>query len=501
MNKIEELVKEIAPAKEERPKTYTAEVSHTDEEGVVWVRLPGAEQDTPTASTSTDVKMGDTVTVEWRNNKLYIAGNYTNPSAGVTRVSKVEQTAEKAMSDAGTARAAAETAQKTANDAITIAGDTDQHFWFTETGTDTGAHITEATQEDFLADPTNGGGNLLARSNGIAVRDGLSELASFSASGAQIGKTSGAHTTISASGMQIYKDATTQLANIGYGEGQAQTGTANAPYYSLGKRTATGAADIGNYSMAEGYNTKARGYASHAEGYRATASADSSHAEGRETNASGGASHAEGDSTTASGELSHAEGGFTIARGFYSHAQNTWTIAGYLSQTSIGRYNDNQANSAFEIGNGSADDARSNAFTVDWDGNTTAAGTITVEGHSSPIGTRLTGTRESTAGTATTSYTTAAHIDLTAGTWLITGFNSFNGGTAGRRAILITGSSTATYDAAEGSASGYAAASMHIALSTSLIVTPTGNATYYLRIKSASQVDSPIGNLAAVRIA
>ena len=43
MNKIEELVKEIAPAKEERPKTYTAEVSHTDDEGVVWVRLPGAE--------------------------------------------------------------------------------------------------------------------------------------------------------------------------------------------------------------------------------------------------------------------------------------------------------------------------------------------------------------------------------------------------------------------------------------------------------------------------
>lgn len=133
-------------------------------------------------------------------------------------------------------------------------------------------------------------------------------------------------------------------------------------------------------------------------------------------------------------------------------------------------------------------------------GSATIGGNLTAGGHSSPIGTRLTGERESTAGTATTSYTTAAHIDLTAGTWVITGYNSFNGGTAGRRAILITGSSTATYDAAEGSASGYAAASMHVALSTAITVSITSNATYYLRIKSASQVDSPIGNLAAVRI-
>lgn len=185
---IQDLVKELTPATNGKPKTYTAEVSHTDEEGIVWVRLPGAEQDTPTASTSSEVKMGDTVTVEWRNNKLYIAGNYTNPSAGVERVANVEHTASDAVTDAKTAKVLAESARESAEQAITIAGDTEQHFWFTETGTDTGAHITETTQEDFLADPTNGGSNLLARSNGIAVRDGLDELASFSASGASIGQ-------------------------------------------------------------------------------------------------------------------------------------------------------------------------------------------------------------------------------------------------------------------------------------------------------------------------
>lgn len=63
----------------------------------------------------------------------------------------------------------------------TIAGNTNQHFWFTSEGTDTGAHITEVDRETFLDDPANGGGNLLARSNGVAVRNGLTELATFAA--------------------------------------------------------------------------------------------------------------------------------------------------------------------------------------------------------------------------------------------------------------------------------------------------------------------------------
>ena len=75
--------------------------------------------------------------------------------------------------------------------ALLIAQDTEQHFWMTETGADTGAHITEKTQDDFLADPTNGGGNLLARSNGVAIRDGLTELAQFTQSGVEFGDDTG----------------------------------------------------------------------------------------------------------------------------------------------------------------------------------------------------------------------------------------------------------------------------------------------------------------------
>lgn len=83
-------VQEFVDAIKEQPtdtnKTYNAVVSHVDGEGVVWVRIHGSDKETPTASTSTEVKSGDAVTVNWRNNKLYIGGNYSNPAAGVGTV-------------------------------------------------------------------------------------------------------------------------------------------------------------------------------------------------------------------------------------------------------------------------------------------------------------------------------------------------------------------------------------------------------------------------------
>lgn len=72
-----------------------------------------------------------------------------------------------------------QSADAKADYAVSISGDDNQYFWFRGTGTDTGAHITQVERDQFEADPTMGGGNLLARSNGVAVRDGLLELASF----------------------------------------------------------------------------------------------------------------------------------------------------------------------------------------------------------------------------------------------------------------------------------------------------------------------------------
>lgn len=95
-----------------------------------------------------------------------------------------------------------------------------------------------------------------------------------------------------------------------------------------------------------------------------------SHAEGNNTKASGEGSHAEGSGTTASGAYSHAEGGRTSASGAYSHAEGNSTITSSNYQHTQGKFNIEDANDKYAdiIGNGSANDSRSNAQTVSWDG-------------------------------------------------------------------------------------------------------------------------------------
>ena len=141
----------------------------------------------------------------------------------------------------------------------------------------------------------------------------------------------------------------------------------------------------GDFSHAEGYTAKATGDFSHAEGSGSTASGSKSHAEGDATNAKGDGSHAEGSGTTASNIAAHAEGGYTTASGSYSHAEGyqarasgdhshtegSGTKASSANQHVQGKYNveDAAGTYAMIIGNGESNTARSNAFTVDWNGN------------------------------------------------------------------------------------------------------------------------------------
>lgn len=143
-----------------------------------------------------------------------------------------------------------------------------------------------------------------------------------------------------------------------------------AKAYTLGTRSG----DPGPMSVAEGSGTTSSGYASHAEGYSTLATAPGAHAEGERTTANGDYSHAEGGGTTASRTYSHAEGNGTIASGPISHAQGLGTIAQAAYQTALGKHNVADSTNAVIIGNGTADNARSNALTVDWSGNVNAAG-------------------------------------------------------------------------------------------------------------------------------
>ena len=133
----------------------------------------------------------------------------------------------------------------------------------------------------------------------------------------------------------------------------------------------------GARSHTEGSETTASGYCSHAEGELVIASNSYSHGEGSNTTASGPNSHTEGYYTTASEHSSHAEGGHTTASGKYAHAQGYYTIANHKAQHVEGEYNiadpsttavDSRGTYAHIVGNGTADDKRSNALTLTWSG-------------------------------------------------------------------------------------------------------------------------------------
>ena len=337
-------------------------------------------------------------------------------------------------------------------------------------------HVVVDTEGLWLI-PDSGGNKVL-----IATGAG----SSYTTAGTYIiGKVSGVDTVFAkftTDGVTMNATNSTQIAHLGYGDGNADTGTSYTPYFTFGERKTTTssysssstyavgdlcvhdsqlyvciaeittaeawnashwALAIGNYSVsegwrhiasgsnshaegqgniaigvhshveghstlttdeyahaegwsteangssshAEGYNTEANAFASHAEGNGTTASGGNSHAEGQGTTASGGNSHAEGLGTTASGsgshaegadatasgDQSHAEGVGVTASGKLSHAQNNYTIAQGDNQTALGKFNVADTTSAVVIGNGTADNARSNALTVDWSGNVNIA--------------------------------------------------------------------------------------------------------------------------------
>ena len=132
-------------------------------------------------------------------------------------------------------------------------------------------------------------------------------------------------------------------------------------------------------SHAEGAGTRASGYASHVEGGSTRASGDYSHAEGASTIASGNSSHAEGNHTTASGNNSHAEGDNTTASGIISHAEGGGTTAQGNIQHVQGKFNIADTTSAHIVGNGSSISNKSNAHTLDWNGNAWFAGDVYVK--------------------------------------------------------------------------------------------------------------------------
>ena len=199
-----------------------------------------------------------------------------------------------------------------------------------------------------------------------------------------------------------YTKTRSQRQGISFGSNRLITTSHLPPMYAFGYDNVVsgqGACAIGvlneasgQAAMAFGYGNKASGAQSRAFGRRNIASGNQSFSDGQKTIASGAISRAEGDGCRAAAVGSHAEGGGTYADASQSYTHvcgvnnavstatgKTVTITRYsedgtvdgTSTRTLGKY-------AEVIGNGDSDQARSNARTLDWDGNEELAGGLTL---------------------------------------------------------------------------------------------------------------------------
>ena len=133
----------------------------------------------------------------------------------------------------------------------------------------------------------------------------------------------------------------------------------------------------GIYASAMGNSTTASGNESTAMGYDTTASAEASTAMGYSTTASAESSTAMGRGTTASGSRSTAMGWLTTASDYASLVIGQYNSSG-SSATSA--YSFSTSAPAFVIGNGTASNAKSDAFKVMFNGDATVSNDLTVSG-------------------------------------------------------------------------------------------------------------------------
>ena len=287
-----------------------------------------------------------------------------------------------------------------------------------------GLWLLPAGQNSYKVLIATGAGTTYTTAGTYIINDTGGQVASFRADGVTIGELLSGQVRIelSTGGMQIIRNSSGTdivIANIGYGETAGQSGTSYAPYFTFGERKkpanaysstttyslgdlvtynnkeyvyvnanpdsghapSAGSAywklTVGNYSLAEGFDSVSAGFASHAEGqgialgnwshsegYDSISAGINAHSEGYGTVAQGSGAHSEGVSTFAQGAGSHSEGSLTYAFHDYSHAGGYRTKTSRNNQTVIGEWNADDSDALYIVGNGTGSNNRSNAFAV-----------------------------------------------------------------------------------------------------------------------------------------
>ena len=261
---------------------------------------------------------------------------------------------------------------------------------FSETAADATTHTEEARKSSkIIFNPSNQtlkiksqyDDQTIIKSNSINVNgDKTASMYSGSIVHGFESKTESSHSyaggyQTQAKGYASHAEGYRTLAGTGQGahaEGDSTTASGSGSHAEGYNATASG-----TYSHAEGNYTTASGANAHAEGYQTTASGSGSHAEGNVSQAYGYGSHAEGygscagvRSSSSKGAAAHAEGLGAIAKEDCSHAEGLWTYASSAMQHVQGKYNIEDANDVYAhiVGNGTEDNARSNAYALRWNG-------------------------------------------------------------------------------------------------------------------------------------
>lgn len=132
-------------------QNVSATVTRIDDDGKVWVTMPGSTTETPCDGITHKVTIGDTVSVSTGGNTAEVTGSTSSPSVPDQGLSRQIELA-KAIAKAS--KAAGEIARRIADQARQVAYATGQHFWHrienTE-GAGAGAFVTDVTREEFLA--------------------------------------------------------------------------------------------------------------------------------------------------------------------------------------------------------------------------------------------------------------------------------------------------------------------------------------------------------------
>ena len=367
---------------------YTGTVTKV-EGNVAYVQLAGADiNDTP-AKMSVNAKKGDTVRVRVNKGRAWLVGNDTAPPTDDTYAKESEVILSNEIKKTNVT---VKTVEGTAAEARKIAGNTDQYFWHVTSGTDTGAHLTEKPQKEFLEDPENGGGNLLARSNGIAIRDGLKELAQFSADGISF---------IDPHDVEVFDESISETSTNAYfsetytseqfGPTESYTVTMNNPYFLPNGESAEGAISIDLDVYDDDINPP------DTVSDTLPIQLDT----GLSTTMCNGILTVVYDPVTRTILISCANRSYvsyavsvtvewTVRirpaslsfgtrygdRGAYSSTFGLGLKAERREQVAIGAYNKNTYRNLFEIGNGTGDTNRATVFSVDDEGNVLAIGNI-----------------------------------------------------------------------------------------------------------------------------